>query len=230
MLMVAARDDDDRPAGPRRRAVVPTIDPEDSRSYTWYALRVQPQRELSCQRILDDLGFATFVAVSKRWEFPNRQTKARWEKREVVRPIMPGWVFVGMNDWTPGWARIVWIPLITGIVAWGGQPMVIPHDRREIRNSEGEVVGYRSGLRDLIWQQAGGRFNAPDYERWQDTQHRFKPGDEVITSHEDDTGQKVRAKVIEITDRRCKLLLERGLFGGAVREVEADATTLRRVE
>lgn len=227
---MAAHDDDERSAGPVKRGTVPTIDPEDSRAYTWYALRVQPQRELSVQRVLDDLGFASFVAVSKRWESPNRQTKAKWEKREVMRPIMPGWVFVGMNAATPGWDRIVWIPLITGIVSWGGRPMAIPHDQRPIRNSRGEIVGHRDGLRKMIWEQAEGRFNAPNYERWQDTRARFAPGDEVVTQHTDEIGQQIRAKVLEISDRRCKLLLERGLFDGAVREVEADMTRLRKVE
>lgn len=225
MNFALARAEDDRPAGPRRRAVVPTIDPEDSRAYTWYALRVQPQRELGVQRILDDLGYATFVAVSRRWEFANKQTRAKWEKREVIRPIMPGWCFVGLAPFTPGWSRIVWIPLITGIVCRDGEPLPVPHDSR--RDKDGKVIS--PGLRKLIWEQAQGRFNSPDYQRWQDTQASFEPGDEVETSYEDEAGL-IRAKVLEITDRRCKLLLDRGLFGGAAREVDADMTTLRKIE
>lgn len=227
--MAVRSDDDERQPGPVKRARPPEINPEDSRAYTWFALRVQPQRELHVERVLADLGFAVFVAVSKRWEFPNRQTRARWEKREVIRPIMPGWVFVGMASFTPGWERIVWIPLVTGVASWGGQPMVIPHDRRPIKNSAGDVVGHRTGLRDLIHQQAGGRFNAPDYQRWQDTRATFKAGDTVLTQMTDEVGEAIRGKVIEITDRRCKLLLDKGLFG-AVREIEADITKLRAVE
>lgn len=218
-------ENDEQPAGPRKRPPAPEISPDRSDAYTWYALRVQPQRELSVARILHDVGFASFTPVAKRWEFPNRQTRARWEKREVIRPIMPGWCFVGFARHTPGWESIVWIPAVTAIVCQDGSPAPVPHD--SVRRKDGSIR--RPGLRELIVRQADGRFNAPDYQRWQETQATFQEGDRVVGILADETGDHLRATVVSIKGRDLRVELDRAMFG-AVQVVESDVTRWRKAE
>lgn len=190
----------------------------DSRNYTWFGVRVTPQKETVAEFVLRDEGFATFVLVRKSWEFSNGTTKARMKKREIRRPILPGLVFVGMNDRTPGWDRVFAYRLVIGVVGWGGEPRPIPHDTRPASNGLPE----RPGLRSLIWRQAGGEFNAPDYEKYQDTHRTFAIGDDVVT-----LGEAMRGKVMGMEDRTAKVLIN---FLGGHRIVTLDVAKLRAAE
>lgn len=184
----------------------------DSRSYRWFAVRVPPQRELVAATFLHDEGFATFVVVRRQFEFANKVQRIKLEKVEVIRPLMPGYCFIGMNHRTPGWDRVFCYRIVHGVIGYDGEPVEIPHDDRP----------NRPGLRSLMWRQHGGEFNAPGYQRWQQTRNTFKIGDEVVTL--DDT---LRGRVIDITDRSARVLVN---FLGGEREVIADVARLRSVD
>lgn len=185
----------------------------DSRSYRWFALRVTPQQETLAATILADRGFATFVPVRRQWEFANGANRARVIKGEKMRPLMPGYVFIGMGDGTPGWSRALCFRFVHGVIGLEGEPMEIPHDDRP----------GRPGLRQLMWRQAGGEFNAPDYQRWQaSTQRTWEIGDVVTTPDE-----VLRGKVLDVDGDQAVLLAE---FLGGVREIRADVSKLRRAD
>lgn len=187
----------------------------DSRAYRWYALTTAPQKELAVQKILDRDGFATFVATKTEFRYVNRTARVQRRKVERTYPLMARYVFVGMNEGTPGWGRISAFMhsvgdargrAITGVIGQNGKPSPIPHDP----------------LRDLMVRHASGRFNAPGYQRWMETRREFGVGDRVLTDIEG-----IEGKVIEITDAKARVLME---FLGASREVHIPLEKLAAAE
>lgn len=171
--------------------------------------------------------------MRREFRWTNRVTKAQGRKRERYFPLLPRYLFIGMNAQTPGWERVLCFvermepgrggwkqPIdgpvrlkprrgITGIITMNGEPYRVPHDSR------GKD---RPGLRDLMWRFAGGDFNAPDAHRHMATHREFEVGDRVTTMVENMTGV-----VIEITDTKARVLVE--LFGGQ-HEVTSDLARL----
>ena len=76
--------------------------------------------------------------------------------------------------------------------------------------------------RDLIWHQEAGEFNAPDCQKWTDTQRTFAPGDEVVTM-----GEEMRGNVFNMKDREARVLIN---FLGGEREITLDVAKLRAAE
>ncbi len=184
----------------------------DSRDYRWFVLCVPPQKELAVERIMGAEGFATFVPVAKEHKFANAAARGRMDKKLVSLPLMPRYVFLGMSDNTPGWARVFCYTSIfnrhkqriaTGVIGMNGRPYEVPHDT--VRGKDGKPD--RVGIRTFMLRHNAGEFNAPSYHKYMQTHREFEPGDMVITEDELFTG-----KVIEIDGHTALLDLE--IFGG----------------
>ena len=172
----------------------------DSREFSWYVLCVPPQKELAVETIMGGEGFATFVPVKREHKFANEAARARMKKTEVSLPIMPRYIFLGMSDRTPGWARVFCYTGIfnkfkrrvaTGVLGVNGKPCQVRHEP----------------LRKFMLRHSAGEFNAPGYHKYMKTHLEFEVGDMVITDDELFTG-----RVIDITDNRAKVFIE--IFGG----------------
>ena len=172
----------------------------DSREFEWYVLCVPPQKELAVETIVGGEGFATFVPVKREHKFANEAARARMKKTEVVLPIMPRYIFLGMSDRTPDWDR-VWCytgifnrykhRIATGVLGANGRPCRVRHEP----------------LRKFMLRHSAGEFNAPSYHKFMQTHREFEVGDMVVTEDELFTG-----RVINITDNRARVFIE--IFGG----------------
>ncbi len=180
----------------------------DSRAYRWYALCVPPQREFAVERILGQAGFAVFVPTRTEWRFANRSARKKKSKREITYPLMPRYVFVGMNEGTPGWADIWRFRIVTSVIWDAGKPYEVPHDTRKGSNGHPD----RPGLRDLMWQHNAGQFRAPGEQQYMQTRREFEVGDSVLT----DDGL-FEGRVAEIEGKMARVFVD--IFGGS-REIK----------
>jgi hypothetical protein len=76
--------------------------------------------------------------------------------------------------------------------------------------------------RDLMWHQEAVEFNAPDYQKWMDTQRTFAPGDDVTTLDE-----TLQGRVLDMKDRVASVLIN---FMGFPRVYTLDVDKLRAVQ
>ena len=162
----------------------------DSREYNWFVLCVPPQRELVAEHILRDAGFAVFVPTKVEFKFANKIARCKGVKTERILPIMPRYVFIGMNEHTPGWAGVFRFEIVTSLIWFDGKPYEVPHDP----------------LRRFMWRHSAGEFSAPDHHRYMQTHREFEEGADVIS----DLG--IEGKVTKITGNMAKVLIE--LLGG----------------
>ncbi len=168
----------------------------DSREYIWYVLCVPPQRELAVQQIMDREGFATFVPVKREFKFANGPARARMKKTASALPIMPRYVFLGMNPGkTPGWDRVFCYTSIfnrykhriaSGVLGVDGKPCRVRHDP----------------LRRFMLRHSAGAFNAPGYHsQMRQTGREFGPGDMVTT-------ESITFRVVDIEDGKAAGLVK----------------------
>jgi len=157
----------------------------DCRDYDWSLLCTPPQREFLAERLLIGEGFATFVPIRREFRFDNRVAKARRVKTEKHYPLLPRYIFLGMNEETPSWYSVFRFRVITSVVGIGNVPAKV----------------YHKPLFDLIQRHARGRFNAPHQHRYMQTHREFKVGSTVFTSD-----GVLRGKVREIQGNMAKVL------------------------
>ncbi len=172
----------------------------DSSAFAWFVLCVPPQKELVVEKIMGAEGFATFVPVTKKYDFANGAARARMIKTEIRLPIMPRYVFLGMSDRTPGFERVFCYTgifnrykrrIATGVLGVDGKPCQVRHE----------------SLRLFMLRHSAGAFNAPSYHKFMQTHREFEVGDMVVTEDELFTG-----RVINITDNRARVFIK--IFGG----------------
>ena len=194
--------------------------------WRWFALTVPPQRERTVATILGQPkagGFATFVPV--RTEFRLRKSRYSRKKVETTYPLMPRYVFVGMNDRTGGWAHIFNImdrdqydprtrrlerrsipfaqkrATVLGVVGMAGQPVEIP-----VRN-----------LIDLRRRSSDGAFTAPNAHAFMQTHREVAVGD--VAELLDAPVPGMTGRVIEIDEINGRAMVEQEFFG-SLRRVE----------
>jgi transcription antitermination factor NusG len=115
---------------------------------------------------MSQAGFAVFVPAKTEWRFANEIARGRKKKTEQSFPLMPRYVFLGMNDtWTPGWYGVVRFNVVTSIIGFGGIPYEIPN----------------KPIWDLMRKHNSGRFRAPRAHRFMQTSREFEVGDQIIT-------------------------------------------------
>ena len=162
------------PAGRRAKPVTqrlkhPKISPEMVDAHTWYALRVQSQREFLSQVLLQRKGILTYVPVRKEWRHKNKYDKAlKKEKVLISYPETVGYVFAGFSpnqlvlENIPVWVSIFAIPTVKSAVGVSGRPLAI--DRGSLKRL---VKDYPNGMQ------------RPDREQYMRTFKEFKEGDDV---------------------------------------------------
>lgn len=85
---------------------------EDDELY-WYALDVVRQKEFLAGYIFNKQGWMTFIPTQTGFRKKNRYTKGTVE---VVRPALPGMVFVGFPV-LPPWLQVMSMNLVNGILS-----------------------------------------------------------------------------------------------------------------
>lgn len=108
----------------------------------WYALDVVRQREFVAGYIFDRRGWMTFIPVETGFRKKNRYAKA---KVEVVRPSLPGLVFVGFPS-APDWYQVMSMNLVNGVLSLpDSEGRVYP---RRIDTASRQWIAYRGGQID----------------------------------------------------------------------------------
>lgn len=187
----------------------------DSRSYDWFAVLCRPQGEKTADRIFEDMGFATFLPTRTAWRYITHKNKEMGTKFEVEYALMPRYLFLGINQGTPGIGAVYAFMerpggrrLIQGMLSDQGWPVVIPHDGR-------------NGLRQLMWLHAGGEFRAPDYHRYMATYEEFNVGE---TGHH--LGLGISGRVVDVTETQAQMAVQ---FFGAERLVSIKLEKVKAV-
>ena len=79
----------------------------------WYALDAVRQKEYLAGYIFNKHGWMTFIPTETSFRKKNRYTKG---KIEVVRPALPGMVFVGFPS-APDWLDVMSMNLVNGVLS-----------------------------------------------------------------------------------------------------------------
>ncbi len=165
-----------------------------SQSLTWYALKSRPNCERKAESSLKDRGFSVYVPMETRW----RRSKAKDKRERHDRPLIPGYMFVGLSDGASLYFALQ-ADGVASVVGWGGHARVIRP----------------SFVYDLQARQVAGEFHHTPARRL-----NIKPGEKArILSgpFRDQIGQLVSAD----DNGRVTLFLE-GIFSGNI-AIDGDA-------
>ena len=203
-----------------------TTRPSRFDAYTWHVLTVAPQRlaitakrlriardnntepEPILQEMLRREGFATFLPVRQEFRKPHRFAKVR-DKVERLYPLLPGYLFLGMNDRTPDWFNVFRFDMVQGVLCLEGRPVVIP--AREVSK--------------LAARSMSGAFKAPGEHQHMHTHREFMAGDTAELIDGAMAGTSVN--VVEIDGAHATI---RHMFFGSEREVIVPLEKLAAVE
>jgi len=84
----------------------------------WYAINSHPHREGSLAKFLEEKGFEVF--------YPHLKVKPVNPRSRRIRPYFPGYLFVRVDLDETGLSVFQWTPFAKGLVAFGGEPAVVP--------------------------------------------------------------------------------------------------------
>lgn len=85
-------------------------------STEWYALRVKPHKEVSVCQLIQAREVELF--------YPTLKVQSRRGRSE--KPYFPGYLFIHVNLSPLGIHAFSWIPGTHGLVAFGGEPAIVP--------------------------------------------------------------------------------------------------------
>ncbi len=85
-------------------------------STEWYALRVKPHKEISVCQLIQVRDVELF--------YPTLKVQSRRGNSE--KPYFPGYLFIHVDLSPLGIHAFSWIPGTHGLVAFGGEPAVVP--------------------------------------------------------------------------------------------------------
>lgn len=119
--------------------------PTTAAGLEWYALMVSSQREFAAAHGLEEAGVAVFCPTRTRWVRIRRPGRDRVERQF---PLMPGYVFIGMDD-PSQWAEARCVTHVRGRVGFDGVPSVIPTPQ----------------IQRLMDREASGEWRAPNRDR-----------------------------------------------------------------
>lgn len=110
----------------------------NSETISWYALRVAPQSELRVRNVLQQREHPAVVPVETVWRERDRKPGKPKATTKKVRPVFPGYVFVGLPSCRPveeAARERAWIneregrPVVHGLIGFGvggrGKPCVL---------------------------------------------------------------------------------------------------------
>ncbi|MGB9799375.1 MAG: transcription termination/antitermination protein NusG [Thermanaerothrix sp.] len=87
-------------------------------SLRWYAIHSHPHREESLARYMTEKGLEVF--------YPHLKVKPVNPRARRIRAYFPGYVFVRADLEQTGASLFQWMPFATGLVAFGGEPAIVP--------------------------------------------------------------------------------------------------------
>lgn len=117
----------------------------------WYALCVQPSKELVAERLLVDAGFNIFVPIGHRARRMNYRVK---RKVVVAGPFLPGYVFAGFEtimdphglpklERPVPWPNLMRYSMIHGVIGHDGEPWPIPEqDMVKVFSWRQQIIPY----------------------------------------------------------------------------------------
>jgi transcription antitermination factor NusG len=118
----------------------------------WYALHTKPRKETAVYHLLKSREFTVF--------YPTVQVAPVNPRAARVRPYFPGYLFVHTDLQVIGRNALEWLPGSHGLVAFGGEPAVVPPHL--VETIKAEAAGW--------------------HERQQE-KNRFHPGQKVRVVH-----------------------------------------------
>ena len=88
----------------------------------WYVVRAQPAAETKAAANLDRQGYPTYLPRYRRWVRHAR-------RRDIVlRPLFPGYLFVGIDRASMNWRPVRSTIGVAGLVCGGDEPTPVPHE------------------------------------------------------------------------------------------------------
>ena len=84
----------------------------------WYVLQSKPQKE---SLLYDQLCLRGIEAY-----YPRLYSKPVNPRARKIRPYFPGYVFIHVDLENTGLSRLQWMPGERGLVAYGGEPAIVP--------------------------------------------------------------------------------------------------------
>ena len=84
----------------------------------WYAINSHPNKEDVLWKHIQSLGFEVF--------FPRLKVNPVNPRARKMRPYFPGYMFVRVDLDAAGTSVFQWMPHSKGLVAFGGEPSVVP--------------------------------------------------------------------------------------------------------
>lgn len=182
---------------------------------TWYAVRViaghrvrpgdEPDAPFVIERKLRQRGFETYLPRKTVYRHSNGITARKRQKREVPRPLLTGWVFVGWATGENRWRELFDCPGVVGVAGAAGRPAPIAD----------------ASIRQFARRFGGGVLTAHERERFMRSRAEYAPGQSVRVIGGPFDGSVV--KVVRVRQRQAKIILP--MFGGEC-EVEIDAAML----
>jgi transcription antitermination factor NusG len=112
---------------------------------TWYAILVEPQRELAVTNDLEERHVEAYCPIRTAWVRRGRNRNARFER---AYPLISRYVFVGWLS-TPNWSVVCDVDHVIGPVGYEGEPY-------RIRPRE---------IQSLMDREAKGAWRAPVWHR-----------------------------------------------------------------
>jgi transcription antitermination factor NusG len=98
----------------------------------WYALSVKPHKERTVHRLLQAREVEVFC--------PTLTVKPKNPRAAKVQPYFPGYMFVRVDLTDLGSNALKWTPGTRGLVAFGGEPAVVPTNLiRELKHRLTEI-------------------------------------------------------------------------------------------
>lgn len=160
--------------------------------------------ELQLQR----RGFETFLPRRTVYRHANGVTAKQRKKREVARPLLVGWIFVGWPDGQNRWRDLFDCPGVVGVAGAEGKPARVQE----------------AALRAFAKRFGGGLVTAHERERFMRSRAEYSPGDTVRLLAEPMAG--LTGRVVAVNKRQAQILLP--LFGE--RAVWMDAALVEPIE
>ncbi|WP_157973495.1 transcription termination/antitermination protein NusG [Tropicimonas sp. IMCC34043] len=83
-------------------------------------MRGTGHREFLPEVVLRRAGFEVFLPVKKVWR---RKSRVSAEKVLIRMPLVPGWIFVGIDGGVARWADLMATGVVAGVIGTGGRPL-----------------------------------------------------------------------------------------------------------
>ncbi len=161
--------------------------------HTWYALRVESQKEIVISQILRRMHYMAVTPTESVWRFTPKKRRSTEKVREKVRkdyPIMYGYVLIAFPEQVePNWFNLLSLDIIRSVVSFEGRPMQL--DTREVEET---------------LRQWGAGLTAPTIQKFMRTHAEYQVGDTVKVFAGGMDG--LQGKVVEITGAEARVLMQ----------------------